>query len=83
LPAAGSQKRVNGDVRGTTVARAGLIDMRTQAEVLSAHRTDTPMQFALVDVPSASNDSTQTYFGGADRRALRCMDYRPTGSTAQ
>jgi hypothetical protein len=43
--------------------------MRAQTEVLSALPPDTPTQLALVDVSSASNASTQTYFGVADRSA--------------
>ena len=46
---------------------AGLLDLRAQAEVPSALRADTPTQLALVDVASAPNASTLTYFGVADR----------------
>src|SRR3974377_129394 len=35
------------------------------------HASDTPTLVALADVSSASNDSTKTYFGEADRSATK------------
>jgi hypothetical protein len=51
------------------VARGGLIDMRTQAEVPSALRTDTPTQVALVDVAEADWRKCGSCGGGADTGA--------------
>jgi hypothetical protein len=53
------------------VERFGLLDLRAQAEVLSALRPDTPTLVALADETDARSAQTPIAIGASDRSALR------------